>query len=364
MEKVGPWLIGRRLRQDVRLPDGDMLYTREHVLTSLDIHFLRAFQIEAVDVYVQEKNDVPIRELKDRDRHDVLKDAATRHTSCEHEVLFTLEEIQQFKQALKEHVHTGPLPIAVWLEMIRSWMAARSSTETIFSLLPPVRKRPVSDMEMYLAEHALYTARITLYLATQLGLSDKLIERLALAGLLADIGMWRLPAQVFWYREAYTDTMRKTMTSHVSLSFERLKSQFALPKETLAAVLAHHERIDGSGYPLRLKGERLSVVTNLLAYADSIHAALTPRPYRSAKTWGALIEEFAVTQREMYDPTIFRVFEADLKRLPSSVQILRSDDAWRYVQKPNTWFEPWYVADTASKEPLPLADIVRICGKD
>ena len=361
MEKVGPWLIGQRLRQDVRLPDGDLLYTKEQVLTSFDIDFLRAFQIEAVDVYDQEQNALPLKNVKDTSRRDKAKGEQTEAISCEYEPCFSLEDIQHFKQTLKEHVHTGPLPIAMWLEMIRSWIEHRSSSETIFSLLPPLRKRPVSDMELYFAEHALYTARLTLYLAIQLGLTDKLIERLALAGLLADIGMWRLPTHTFWYRETYTDTMRKTMETHVSLSFERLKHQLGLPKETLAAVLAHHERMDGSGYPLRLKGERLSIVTHLLAYADSIHAALTPRPYRSAKTWGALVEEFRLSQRHAYDATLFRVLDADLKRLPSTVRVLLSDGSWVNVQKPKDWFDPWYPLSDKTTEPLPLKDIVRIC---
>ncbi|MDY0324486.1 MAG: hypothetical protein RBR24_10805, partial [Candidatus Carbobacillus sp.] len=173
MEKVGPWLIGQRLRQDVRLPDGDLLYTKEQVLTSFDIDFLRAFQIEAVDVYDQEQNALPLKNVKDTSRRDKAKGEQTEAISCEYEPCFSLEDIQHFKQTLKEHVHTGPLPIAMWLEMIRSWIEHRSSSETIFSLLPPLRKRPVSDMELYFAEHALYTARLTLYLAIQLGLTDK-----------------------------------------------------------------------------------------------------------------------------------------------------------------------------------------------
>ncbi|MBE3594870.1 MAG: HD domain-containing protein [Candidatus Carbobacillus altaicus] len=360
MEKVGPHLIGRRLRQAVRLPDGDLLYAKDQTLTAFDIDFLRAFQIQAVDVYAEEKSDMR-GSLKGDSRGSLKGDERTDLSPCGSAHIFPPDEIQRFKQTLKEHVHTGPLPIATLLEMIRAWQGAPSPTTQFFTLLPPLRKRPVVDMEAYLAEHALYTARLTFYFATQLGFSDKLKERLALAGLLADIGMWRLPPSVFWHRETYTEAMRKTMETHVSLSFERLKAQVGLTKETLAAVLAHHERFDGSGYPLRLTDDRLPLITNMVAYADSIHAALTPRPYRPAKTLGEVLIELGGAKRHLYDPALFEVLERAFQALPPIVTVRFRDGAILSVPKPSSWQDPWYPSDTEGKPPLSLSEIARIC---
>ena len=79
-----------------------------------------------------------------------------------------------------------------------------------------------------------------------------------------------------------------------------------------AAVIAltHHERFDGTGYPQRLRGEKIPVVGRVLAVADAYDALTTDRPYRPASTWSHAREEIRRVSGTQFDPAVVAAFEA------------------------------------------------------
>lgn len=79
-------------------------------------------------------------------------------------------------------------------------------------------------------------------------------------------------------------------------------------------VLQHHERLDGSGYPNRLKGEAILLEARILAVADVVESMMSHRPYRAALGLNAALAEIRDGRGRLYDPA---VVDACLKVMPS-----------------------------------------------
>ncbi len=135
----------------------------------------------------------------------------------------------------------------------------------------------------FVACHSLTAARIMARIARSAPewASDPLQP--VIAALLHDVGMLRIPADVLDAKQALTDDQRRLVEAHPrhgsGLVAHRLPS-FAPIVESIAA---HHERLDGTGYPSGLKGDQIPPLARLLAAVDCYAAMCCPRPYREAR---------------------------------------------------------------------------------
>lgn len=152
---------------------------------------------------------------------------------------------------------------------------------------PPLWWFQATPDEPYLwaASHGLNTAQVLQRMLHPVQHSSKLILNAILAGILHDLGMARLPVKVLSAEEGTTTVTRQQWRSHATWLAERLRSHLRADEFDIAQAIAqHHERMDGSGYPNKLKGEELLELGKLLAVADSYAALCQPRPHRPAYT--------------------------------------------------------------------------------
>jgi HD-GYP domain-containing protein (c-di-GMP phosphodiesterase class II) len=108
------------------------------------------------------------------------------------------------------------------------------------------------------------------------------IEQLGIAGLMQDIGKIDIPSCVLNKPDNLTDEEYRLVQSHVASSIEMLLGQATFPNHVLEIVASHHERADGSGYPRRLKGERISFHGELAGLVDTYCAMTRDRAYGTA----------------------------------------------------------------------------------
>ena len=118
-----------------------------------------------------------------------------------------------------------------------------------------------------------------LALGRSMGLEARTLGELALAALLADAGMARLPRAWLQRPGMLTAAEYGRVKEHVSVAVEALTAAGGLPAITREAIAQHHERLDGSGYPAALAGEAIGAWGRMLAIADCYTALLSQRPY-------------------------------------------------------------------------------------
>jgi HD-GYP domain-containing protein (c-di-GMP phosphodiesterase class II) len=129
--------------------------------------------------------------------------------------------------------------------------------------------------------HNLRVARLCIHIGRQLSMSASELRVLARAGLMHDIGKLGIPTQVLEKHSPLDESEWLLMRTHPEMGLTLLDRAGQSSREVLA-VLYHHERLDGSGYPYGLKAESIPIEARIVAVADTYDALTSDRPYRHA----------------------------------------------------------------------------------
>ena len=133
----------------------------------------------------------------------------------------------------------------------------------------------------YLIEHSLNVSILTTIFAKHLGEKREIIEQLALGAFLHDVGKVRIPDHILHKPGRLTAEEYDEMKNHVTLGVELLQDSPQLSHLAMAMIKEHHERLDGTGYPLALKGKQISKYGRMIAIVDSYDAMTADRVYKS-----------------------------------------------------------------------------------
>ncbi|MGC9453626.1 MAG: HD-GYP domain-containing protein [Phycisphaerae bacterium] len=142
-------------------------------------------------------------------------------------------------------------------------------------------------------------------IARRMGLDSELCRRMNVAGRLHDIGLLAVPESILNKRSRLGADEFHTVQKHAEVSFEVLKPLTTL-QDVLPAVRAHHERMNGTGYPEGLKGQQIPQVSRILAVADAYDAMTHDRPWRPAMTPLEAMRELIRCSPAGYDPDCIR----------------------------------------------------------
>ncbi len=145
--------------------------------------------------------------------------------------------------------------------------------------------------------HNMRVARLCVHIGRQLSMSALELRVLARAGLMHDIGKLGIPDNVLGKHSPLDDAEWSLMRTHPEMGLTLLDRAGQSRREVLA-VLYHHERLDGSGYPYGLRAEAIPIEARIVAVADTYDALTSDRPYRlacsDAQARRVLIEEAGV----------------------------------------------------------------------
>ncbi|AEG14553.1 metal dependent phosphohydrolase with GAF sensor [Desulfofundulus kuznetsovii DSM 6115] len=157
----------------------------------------------------------------------------------------------------------------------------------------------------YTAGHQMRVARLACAIAREMGWPEDRVEGLRLAALLHDIGKMAIPAEILTAPRRLTEPEMQLIRLHPVLGFEVLKG-IEFPWPVSQALLQHHERMDGSGYPGGLRGEAIIPEARILGVADVVESMASHRPYRAALGMEAALEEISRNSGILYDPQVVK----------------------------------------------------------
>jgi putative two-component system response regulator len=158
----------------------------------------------------------------------------------------------------------------------------------------------VEIRDPYTAGHQQRVAQLACAIAAKMGLSAWDIEGIRIAGLLHDVGKIRIPVSILNRTGKLLDAEMEVLKIHPQISFEILKS-IPFPWPCAQMVFQHHERLDGSGYPLGLKGDEILLESKILSVADVTEAKSSFRPYRPAQGIESALAELREHRGVLYD---------------------------------------------------------------
>ena len=172
----------------------------------------------------------------------------------------------------------------------------------------------VDSRSPYTKGHSAEVAKLATLLAGKMGLPDHDIESLRLASILHDVGTIHIPERILNKPGALTDEERKVIMAHPTLA-EMVLKKFPLIDDVLPAILYHHERYDGKGYPTGITGDDIPVHARILAIAEAFHAMMSPRPYRKRLTADEAISQLEQSAGTQFDPELIKLFVEEIREI-------------------------------------------------
>ena len=201
------------------------------------------------------------------------------------------------------------LTLIVWLlstTNTRAVRLAKQMSEKLEQTLIQTIDAMAAVIEMrdpYTAGHQHRAADLARAIAAEMGLNDEQLHVLYLAALVHDIGNIQIPAEILSKPGALDRIEHAVIRTHAQAGFDIL-SEIDFPWPIARIVQQHHERLDGSGYPLGLKGKDILIEARIIAVAEVVEAMCSHRPYRPARGMDAALSEITAGRGTLFDPAV------------------------------------------------------------
>jgi HD-GYP domain-containing protein (c-di-GMP phosphodiesterase class II) len=181
----------------------------------------------------------------------------------------------------------------------------------------------VEARDPYTAGHQLRSASLACAIAEEMQLPQEKIDGIRMASSIHDIGKLFVPAEILTKPSKLTDLEFSLIKEHSINGYEMLKDVES-PWPLAQVISQHHERIDGSGYPKKLKGDEILIEARILAVSDVVESMASHRPYRPSLGLDAALEEIEKNKGILYDNAVanacIRLFRDKNYQLPSNVK--------------------------------------------
>ncbi|MEU2450358.1 HD-GYP domain-containing protein [Streptomyces sp. NPDC012765] len=200
-----------------------------------------------------------------------------------------------------------PAALLVLLPMyISCWLFAQYHRErgahraTIRALV-----HAVDIKDRYTRGHSERVGQASAMIARELGMAEDRLETVRIAGILHDVGKLGVPTRLLRKDGPLTPQERRIIELHPEYGHEMVRG-IGFLGEARSAILHHHERVDGSGYPYGLTGEQIPVLARVVAVADAFDAMTSTRSYSRARPVPVALAELERCAGAHFDPAMVR----------------------------------------------------------
>jgi PAS domain S-box-containing protein len=198
--------------------------------------------------------------------------------------------------------------IASLIDITENKKSEERLKETMNATIETMSKM-IEAKDPYTSGHQHRVCQLAVPLARELGLSEDRVEGIRIASLIHDIGKIGLPTEILSKPTSLNDIEFSLIKGHSQIGYDVLKS-IDFPYPIARIVLQHHEKLNGSGYPNNMKGDKILLEAKIIGVADVVEAMSSFRPYRPALGIDKALEEIIQNKGILYD---LEVVDACLK---------------------------------------------------
>lgn len=222
-----------------------------------------------------------------------IKVASQTHKTAKRFVLSLMESVRQDLQPKVEEVN-----------------------EVVSDLVGSIIRNPnallwltqLKDRDQYTYAHSIDSAVYLLAFGRHLGYPREELQKLGMAGLMLDVGKMKLPTELLSRTGRYTPGEFMLMKTHVNHSLDIIGQMDNIHIDVFDMVARHHERYDGSGYPLGLKAERIGIFGSMAGIVDCFTALTSDRSYSNAKSAHEALQLMYKWSERYFHPALIEQF--------------------------------------------------------
>ena len=203
----------------------------------------------------------------------------------------------------------------------------------IFSLLrdKPEELKAITmtsfDPDNDLVQSSLNCMIVSIILGRQLKIINSRLISLAVAALLHDIGMTKIPQALLKKEENLSSDEIKIIRSHPMYTYKLITKSLKYQEEIARIALYHHERWDGKGYPNGLSGKDIPISSRIISVADAYGAMLKDRPYRESMIGYKAMREILNDNSTRFDSNILKIFIKSMGIYPIGSLVILNDSS-------------------------------------
>ena len=200
----------------------------------------------------------------------------------------------------------------------------------------------VKSLDDYTYSHSLNVSLMAIVIGTWMGFDEKQIDEIAIAGLLHDIGKTKVSQELLSKPGKLTPVEFEEIKKHAILGFMMIEKAMDISSDVKYAILMHHEKIDGTGYPTGATGSQIPLYARIIAVADIYDAMTSNRTYRDKLCPFEVIKDFEMQTYGKLDTEVLSVF---LKNIANSylgdfVELKNGEIAEVVFINPNSVWQP------------------------
>lgn len=284
---------GMVLKEDVFSLTNSPIVSKKTVILNEHIEVLKAFFIEQVEI--ETKGEVQ-RERK-KEEQDLMDKAVPLNIKGDSFVKLYQNSIEQYKKEYLNWQAGSPVDIQKLRKLLLPTLQKGLGEREILSLI----------YQDYRAEyqfvHPVAVAILSGYIASKLKYKQADIIQISLAGLLADIGMTKITSRNLYKKDILVADELAEIKKHPVYGYKAVSNVHSIQEGVKYAVLQHHERYDGSGYPIGSKGSAIHPYAQIVAVADVYHAMTSERIYQKKKSPYKVLETILQDEFGKFDIT-------------------------------------------------------------
>lgn len=165
--------------------------------------------------------------------------------------------------------------------------------------------------DQYTFDHSIDVSVYSIIIGINMKLEKKDLIELAIASIFHDIGKVFIPIEIVNKSGKLSDEEWNTMKTHPEIGSDYLKSLVNMPKSIHEAILYHHEKMDGTGYPQGLSMYNIPIFSKIISIADTFDALTSDRPYREKWSLEKAIDYVLKHTGTHFDRDILRAFKSN-----------------------------------------------------
>ncbi|MBA4108632.1 MAG: metal-dependent phosphohydrolase [Leptothrix sp. (in: Bacteria)] len=262
-----------------------------------------------------------------RERLEKLALQQSKMASCEREFVSTTRVIKSINQNL----FSRPEEVRAQANALVSGIADSMMVEADIAIQLMADK--VGGEDVYL--HSLNVTLLSMMLAKEMKAPMEAIKTLGMGALFHDVGDAEIPDRIIRKTEALTKNELAVLQQHCAHGVD-IGKKLGLPPEALLVIAQHHERVDGSGYPLKMQAQQLSLLSRIVAVVNAYDELCNPVNPAKAMTPHEALSTMYAQQRAQFDPLAMTTFVRCMGVYPPGTIVVLSNGSLGMVASVNS----------------------------